>query len=270
MTVFKSIITATLLLFCVSAAFAQKKKGKKDQVPVMLTHGGITKEFLDSIQADLVWVTGGRFVMGDNSGEADEKPAHEVVVDGFAISRYPVTQRQWSIIMGGNPSDFKGCDRCPIDHVSWDEAQEFIRRLNHLTGKLYALPTEAEWEFAAKGGKMGRYYNFAGSDYADSVAWHAGNSGRMPHPVGEKLPNELGLYDMSGNMWEWCSDWYEKFYYELDEKYSPEGPKSGAGKVRRGGSWFTQTINCRITARNHVKQDYKDDAGTFRLAQYPN
>lgn len=269
MTIFIRTLALLVCLFCLSDALAQKKKAKKQKQEPFF-HAGITKEFLDSIEANMVWVTGGRFIMGDNSGEADEKPAHEVVVDGFAISKYPVTQRQWTVIMGNNPSNYKGCDQCPIDQVSWNDAQEFIRRLNHLTGKLYTLPTEAEWEFAAKAGKYGRYFKFAGSDNIDEVAWFAGNSGRQPHPVGQKKPNELGIYDMSGNMWEWCNDWYQKFYYELEEKYSPEGPVSGAGKVRRGGSWFTQPINCRITTRNHVKQDYKDDSGTFRLAQYPN
>lgn len=273
MTALIRIFASIIISLCCFSALAQKQKSKKeknDKKQELFLHGGITKAFLDSFQNNMVWVTGGRFIMGDNSGQADEKPAHEVVVDGFAMSKFPVTQWQWTVIMGNNPSDFKGCDQCPIDQVSWNEAQEFIRRLNHLTGKLYTLPTEAEWEFAAKAGKYGRYYNFSGSDNLDEVGWYTGNSERRPHPVGEKEPNELGLYDMSGNMWEWCKDWYQKFYYELEEKYSPEGPDSGAGKVRRGGSWFTQPINCRITTRNHVKMDYKDDAGTFRLAQYPN
>lgn len=258
-----------LVLFAgVTQGFAQKKKKKEKEKDITLPM--VSKEFLDSIQNNLVWVTGGRFVMGDDGGEADEKPAHEVVVDGFAISKYPVTQRQWTVIMGSNPSEFTGCDQCPIDRVSWDDAQKFIAILNKLTGKYYSLPTEAEWEYAAKGGLEGKGFRYSGSDDIDQVGWYTGNSNRRPHVVGEKAPNELGLYDMTGNMWEWCQDWYAKFYYELNEKYSPTGPSSGAGRVRRGGSWFTQAINCRVTTRNNVQQDYKDDSGTFRLVQYPN
>ncbi|HEX5026254.1 MAG TPA: formylglycine-generating enzyme family protein [Agriterribacter sp.] len=244
----------------------KKKKKKKGEIELPV----VSRELLDSIQNNLVWVTGGKFVMGNSAGEADEKPMHEVIVDGFSMSRYPVTQRQWVAIMGNNPSEFQGCDQCPIDKVSWDDAQQFIKILNLLTGKKYTLPTEAEWEFAAKGGKDGRGYKYSGGDNLDELGWYTGNSGRMPHPVGEKLPNELGLYDMSGNVWEWCQDWYNKNFYELQEKYSPVGPESGAGRVRRGGSWFTQELNCKTSTRNNVKQDYKDDSGGFRLAQYPN
>lgn len=251
-------------MFSVNAQHKKKKKEKDEVLP------SVTKEFLDSIQNNMVWVTGGKFIMGSAAGEADEKPAHEVVVDGFAMSKYPVTQRQWTVIMGSNPSEFAGCDQCPIDRVSWDDAQAFVSRLNKLSGKYYSLPTEAEWEYAAKGGLDGKGFRFSGSDDIDQVGWYASNSDRRPHEVGEKMPNELGLYDMTGNMWEWCQDWYEKFYYELNEKYSPMGPSSGSGRVRRGGSWFTQAVNCRSSTRNNVKQDYKDDSGTFRLAQYPN
>lgn len=262
----KTALIMTLLLMSVSAVYAQQSKKKKSKIALPL----VSKELLDSIQNNMVWITGGKFIMGNDAGEADERPAYEVTVDGYAINKYPVTQRQWVAIMGSNPSEFAGCDQCPVDKVTWDDAQRFIEILNELTGKKYALPSEAEWEYAAKGGKNWKQFRYSGSDDIDEVGWYAGNSGRKPHPVGEKMPNSIGLYDMSGNVWEWCQDWYNKFYYEQNEDNNPVGPASGSGKVRRGGSWFTQAANCKTTTRNNVKQDYADDIGGFRLVQYPN
>ncbi len=271
-----TMITRFLLVIAVGAiatpASAQwlKKKKKDDKNEVKINTAAIPKSFLDSIQQNMVWVTGGSFLMGDNMGEIDEKPVHQVVINGFAMSKYPVTQRQWGMIMGEYTSDYKACQDCPIDNVSWLDAQEFIRRLNMITGKYYTLPTEAEWEYAAKGGIEGKGYRFSGSDNIDEVGWHAGNSERRPHSVGQKQPNELGLYDMTGNMWEWCQDKYGKFYYEQNIKYSPEGPSDGSGRVRRGGSWFTSVKNCRTSARSSLNENYKDNSITIRLAQYPN
>jgi formylglycine-generating enzyme required for sulfatase activity len=273
-TVTGSFIAFILIFFYVNQSIAQdtyqkSKRKKKNKSSIVVPT--VSQAFLDSIRENMVWVTGGSFVMGNNISEPDERPAYEVVIDGFAISRYPVTQRQWMVIMERNPSDFPGCDQCPVDKVSWDDAQVFIQKLNVLTGKEYTLPTEAEWEYAAKGGRDAPgNFRYAGSDDIDSVGWYAGNSGRMPHPVGQKKPNELGLYDMTGNVWEWCQDWYAKFYYEQNESNNPQGPPSGSGRVRRGGSWYTQSTNCKTSTRNNVRQDYFDDIGGFRLAQYPN
>jgi formylglycine-generating enzyme required for sulfatase activity len=273
-TVTGSFIAFILIFFYVNQSIAQdtyqkSKRKKKNKSSIVVPT--VSQAFLDSIRENMVWVTGGSFVMGNNISEPDERPAYEVVIDGFAISRYPVTQRQWMVIMERNPSDFPGCDQCPVDKVSWDDAQVFIQKLNVLTGKKYTLPTEAEWEYAAKGGRDAPgNFRYAGSDDIDSVGWYAGNSGRMPHPVGQKKPNELGLYDMTGNVWEWCQDWYAKFYYEQNESNNPQGPSSGSGRVRRGGSWYTQSTNCKTSTRNNVRQDYFDDIGGFRLAQYPN
>ena len=273
-TVTGSFIAFILIFFYVNQSIAQdtyqkSKRKKKNKSSIVVPT--VSQAFLDSIRENMVWVTGGSFVMGNNISEPDERPAYEVVIDGFAISRYPVTQRQWMVIMERNPSDFPGCDQCPVDKVSWDDAQVFIQKLNVLTGKKYTLPTEAEWEYAAKGGRDAPgNFRYAGSDDIDSVGWYAGNSGRMPHPVGQKKPNELGLYDMTGNVWEWCQDWYAKFYYEQNESNNPQGPPSGSGRVRRGGSWYTQSTNCKTSTRNNVRQDYFDDIGGFRLAQYPN
>lgn len=272
--VMRCFITSIFIFFCVNQSVAQdtfKKNKRKNKDKSSLVLPTVSQTFLDTIRENMVWVTGGSFIMGNNISEPDERPAYEVVIDGFAISRYPVTQRQWMVIMERNPSDFPGCDQCPVDKVSWDDAQVFIKKLNMLTGKKYTLPTEAEWEYAAKGGRDAPgNFRYAGSDDIDSVGWYAGNSGRMPHPVGQKKPNELGLYDMTGNVWEWCQDWYAKFYYEQNESNNPQGPPSGSGRVRRGGSWYTQSTSCKTSARNNVRQDYFDDIGGFRLAQYPN
>lgn len=269
MRLFTAKTILTILLILTSAfVFAQSKKKNDKKEKTILPR--VSKDLLDSIQNNMVWVTGGRFIMGSDAGEADERPAYKVTVDGYAISKYPVTQRQWAAIMGTNPSEFVGCDQCPIDKVTWNDAQKFIETLNALTGKKYSLPTEAEWEYAAKGGTNWQAFRYSGSDNIEEVAWYAGNGGRRPHPVGEKQPNTLGLYDMSGNVWEWCLDWYNKNYYEQNEDNNPMGPESGSGRVRRGGSWFTQAGTCKVTTRNSVKQDYSDDIGGFRLVLYPN
>lgn len=269
----KYILPALAGFFFVSLLSAQtsvqkkkKEKHKKNQTEI----SSDMQEVLDEIAGNMVWVTGGKFIMGNFSGEADEKPEFEVTIDGFAISKFPVTQQQWITIMGSYPGEFEGCDNCPVEMVSWNDAWRFIQILNEHTGKAYTLPTEAEWEYAAKGGLRTKHFKYSGSNNIDQTGWYVLNSGRHPHPVGEKLPNELGLYDMTGNVWEWCQDWYSKNYYDLQRHNNPTGPKDGVARVRRGGSWFTQAGNCATSSRNSVKQDYKDDAGGFRLAQYPN
>lgn len=270
----KYAVYLALFVFFSNQLIAQEKAGKRNKKQKHKKHivlPTVTQALLDSIALNMVWVTGGSFIMGNNYSEEDERPAYEVIIDGFAISRYPVTQRQWTVIMGHNPSSFPGCDQCPIDNVSWNDAQLFIETLNEITGKKYTLPTEAEWEYAAKGGREGSWnLKYAGSDDIDSVGWYTGNSAGIPHPVGQKKPNGLGLYDMSGNVWEWCQDWYAKFYYEQNISNNPTGPSSGSGRIRRGGSWFTQAASCKTTTRNNVNQDYFDNIGGFRLAQYPN
>lgn len=264
------IATCTAMTGGLMAQNAVKKSRGKKAKSERIIKPASSPGWLDSIANNMVWVTGGRFTMGNISGEADEKPENEIVIDGFAINKYPVTQYEWKMVMGNNPSEFSGCDQCPVEMVSWNDAQRFIERLNGLTRKKYVLPTEAEWEYAAKGGLQTNRYRYSGSDNIEEVGWYTDNSGRHPHPVGEKKPNELGLYDMTGNVWEWCQDWYHKNYYESQPGNNPTGPKTGGARVRRGGSWFTQEKNCTTATRNSVKQDYKDDIGGFRLAQYPN
>ncbi|HIT16106.1 MAG TPA: formylglycine-generating enzyme family protein [Candidatus Avimuribaculum pullicola] len=215
---------------------------------------------------EMVYVEGGTFTMGATSGlgsSSDEKPAHSVTLDGYYIGKYEVTQKLWKAVMGSNPSDFKG-DNLPVENVSWDDVQEFLRKLNAITGKNYRLPTEAEWEFAARGGNSSRGYKYSGSDNIDDVAWYIYNSGSCTHAVGTKSPNELGIYDMSGNVEEWCLDWYGS--YSSSPQRNPKGPNSGSDRVYRGGSWFYYDGSCLVSNRSGYASDYcRKDIG-FSLA----
>lgn len=215
---------------------------------------------------DMVYVEGGTFTMGATSEQgsdaySDESPAHSVTVSDFYIGKYEVTQAQWRAVMGSNPSKFKG-DNLPVEQVSWNDIQKFITKLNTMTGKTFRLPTEAEWEYAARGGNKSKGYKYSGSNTLDNVGWYY-NSGGKTHPVGQKQPNELGLYDMSGNVWEWCQDWYGS--YSSSSQTNPTGPSSGSYRVLRGGDWgmiFWRNIYSRTYARPDKGRSYNG----FRLA----
>jgi formylglycine-generating enzyme required for sulfatase activity len=216
----------------------------------------------------MIAVQGGTFTMGcvterDVDCAPDENPHHTVILSNFRIGKFPVTQEEWLAVMGDNPAGFTGLDR-PVEKVSWEEVQEFLLRLNALTGKNYRLPTEAEWEFAARGGILSQGFMFSGSNDLDMVAWYSDNSGHETKPVGQKHPNELGLYDMSGNVWEWCSDWYGT--YNNIEETNPQGPVEGSRRVLRGGSWLNLARHCRISNREHRQPVYRPDNQGFRLA----
>ncbi len=212
----------------------------------------------------VVLVETGIFEMGSNSGEGNEKPTHQVSVDDFYIGKYPVTQKEWYSIMGTNPSKFIG-ENLPVESVSWNDVQIFIQKLNQKTGLKYRLPTEAEWEFAARGGKKSSGFLFSGSNTLDEVGWYSDNSSSRTQPVGGKKPNELGIYDMSGNVWEWVNDWY--WLYESKAQNNPKGPSNGTYRVRRGGSWGNLSSGCRVTVRDGAGlPDSRDDHGGFRLA----
>jgi formylglycine-generating enzyme required for sulfatase activity len=213
------------------------------------------------VNIDMVAVKGGTFKMGCTSGQSDcdddEKPVHSVTVDDFYIGKYEVTQAQWKAIMGSNPSHFDDCgSNCPVKKVSWKKVQEFIKKLNQKTGKNYRLPTEAEWEYAARGGSKSKGYKYAGSNSIGTVAWYNDNSGSETHPVGQKQPNELGLYDMSGNVYEWCSDWYGD--YSSSSQTNPKGPSSGSNRVLRGGSWYYNARYCRVASRDSRIPNFSD------------
>jgi formylglycine-generating enzyme required for sulfatase activity len=221
---------------------------------------------------DMVFVNGGKFKMGCRGDDAgcisDERPIHEVKVGDYYIGKYPVTQKQWASVMGINPSHFDGdgWENLPVEQVSWDEIQEFIRRLNVMTGKKYRLPTEAEWEYAVRGGTKGKGEKFFGHKFLDDVAWYDYNSFGRTQTVGGKKPNELGLHDMTGNVWEWVSDWYDKNYYKDGPLNGPKGPRNGTERVYRGGSFNAGEQHCRVTLRNCAKPGYKAIYLGFRLA----
>lgn len=218
----------------------------------------------------MIFIKGGCYDMGDvfGEGEDDELPVHEVCVDDFYLGEHEVTQREWKEIMGDNPSEFIDCgDDCPVETVSWDDSQKFIYKLNKKTGKNYRLPTEAEWEFAAR--DRGKKMRWAGTNNISELgnyAWHEENSGDKTHPVKTKKPNELGLYDMTGNVAEWLSDNWGKRYYKSSPRNNPKGPSHGNGRDARGGSWGSTADFNRTTNRYADNQSYRAHNHGFRLA----
>ena len=225
------------------------------------------KVSLDDIMRNMVYVEGGTFTMGATSEqqnpEDDEKPTHRVSLSSFYIGKYEVTQSLWKAVMGSNPSNWEG-DNLPVEDVSWNDCQTFLRKLNAMTGKNFRLPTEAEWEFAARGGNRSRGYQYSGSNVLSDVAWYDDNSGSKTHNVGTKAPNELGIYDMSGNVWEWCQDWYGN--YHGYSQTNPTGPSSGSDRVNRGGSWYNSARDCRVATRINNAPDNGGYGLGFRLA----
>ena len=221
---------------------------------------------LKNLVEDMVFVKGGTFVMGTKEGpeaEYDEMPAHEVKLSSFYISKYEVTQELWIEVMGNNPSENEG-DNLPVESVSWEDCQLFIKKLNSMSGIKFRLPTEAEWEFAARGGNESHNYRYAGSDSIDDVAWYY-DFDQASHEVGTKLPNELGLYDMSGNVMEWCSDWHGR--YNVGLQRNPTGPKTGEYRVCRGGFWESEDSHCTVTYRTPVPpEDHSSSVGLRLVA----
>lgn len=245
-----------LALFIASPAVA----GKESDMPPGNVKYGTPNNSLTGME--FVFVPGSCFLMGSTTGNSNERPVHEVCVSDFFIGKYEVTQGQWRKIMDNNPSRFSKCgDDCPVEQITWRDAQEFIRRLNSLSGKKYRLPTEAEWEYACKSG--GKEEAFCGGGDFDAVAWHEKNSGGSTHPVGQKKPNSLGVYDMSGNVWEWLQDFWGD--YPETRQQDPTGPKWSTNSVRRGGSWQYGPGQARAAWRSSgYTDDHALDIG-FRL-----
>ena len=276
-TSFALLLTAALLAFSPSC--------KKDpKAPVVTYNAGDEPPTLtftaNGVSFEMVEVEGGTFWMGaqstDPSGQNydseafdNEQPVHQVTLSNYHIGKFEVTQQLWQAVMGGNPSRFTGDSQRPVEQVNWDDCQDFITALNELcanqlNGKHFALPTEAQWEFAARGGKQNHDYKYSGSNTISDVAWYYDNSGSTTHAVGKKTLNELGLYDMSGNVWEWCSDWYVS--YGSSAQTNPTGPSSGSYRVCRGGSWSYNARGCRVSNRNDNTPEYtRYDLG-LRLA----
>ncbi|HOD27131.1 MAG TPA: SUMF1/EgtB/PvdO family nonheme iron enzyme [Bacteroidales bacterium] len=245
---------------------------KLTEKAVTTTETKTTTGRTSAIEPEMVFVKGGTFRMGATSEQGynvynDEKPAHSVTLSDYYIGKYEVTQAQWEAVMGNNPSNFKRDPNRPVEQVSWNDVQEYITKLNQLTGKTYRLPTEAEWEYAARGGSSSRGYKYSGSNTLSDVAWYDDNSNDETHPVGTKNPNELGIYDMSGNVYEWCSDWYGA--YSSNSQTNPQGPSEGSGRVGRGGGWDGGAGLCRVSIRYGERADDRSSVLGFRLVLVP-
>ena len=252
-----------------SGTFAVNSSSRSVSITLQEIYTPNVKTFnVKGVSFEMVEVRGGTFRMGATSEQgsdaySDEKPVHSVTLSSYYIGKTEVTQALWEAVMGSNPRIRKG-DNLPMDWVSWNDCQVFIRKLNSLTGQNFRLPTEAEWEFACSGGNNSCGYQYSGSDHIDNVAWFYGNSGDETHPVASKSPNELGIYDMSGNVWEWCSDWYGD--YTSGALTNPKGPESGSGRVCRGGGWYGGDDDCLSSFRDSFSPAYSDNHLGLRLA----
>ncbi|MBP5535513.1 MAG: SUMF1/EgtB/PvdO family nonheme iron enzyme [Bacteroidales bacterium] len=256
----KLLFFVSVQLFFVSALFAQSEgmQSLPDEITINVGDVSFT----------MIKVEAGSFMMGctgeqGNDCEDREKPCHNVTItQDYYIGKFEVTQELYEAVMGVNPSKSKGYDH-PVEMVSWEDAQEFCTKLSRLTGRRFTLPTEAEWEYAARGGEKSLWSKYSGSDNVDDVAWHKGNSGIHTHPVGRLRPNELGIYDMSGNVYEWCQDWCGT--YSNSNQTDPTGPYSGHARVGRGGCYLCGTWSSRITYRPRFTPGYRDSYVGFRV-----
>jgi len=227
------------------------------------------------LEPEMVSVEGGTYMMGlsrDESGQGFGTTirTHQVTISSFKIGKYEVTQAEWRSVMGDslNLSLNEGCVKCPVEEVSWNDVQLFIRKLNAMTGRRYRLPTEAQWEFAARGGSKSKGYKYAGSDLADEVVFPQGAFTGKTHPVGGMRPNELGIYDMSGNVAEWCNDWFDP-NSNPGAQTDPQGSASGFGHVIRGGSWGVNPSECQITSFRMAYPNDRNAHVGFRLVLIP-
>ena len=228
---------------------------------------------VNGVEFNMVKIEGGTFSMGATSEQGSdaydsEKPVHSVTLSDYYIGETEVTQELWEAVMGSNPSYCKGNNQRPVEGVSWNDCQEFINKLNRLTGKNFRLPTEAEWEYAARGGKYSKdyVYKYSGSNNADEVAWCYDNSGDETHPVKTKKANKLGLYDMSGNVWECCNDWYNENYYRNSPQTNPTGPSKGEFRVLRGGGCGDDDWDVHVSSRGACDPDLRYNDHGLRLA----
>ena len=276
------LLTCLLMLLFLQPVMAQRKFNKTSKDPLYI--------YMTRVQ-------GGKFDLGSNDQAADRRPAHTVTLKNYNIGTYEVTQEQWKSIMGKNPSAF-ACNECPVTNVSYTEVQDFIEKLNAKSGRHYRLPTEAEWEYAARGdakevlvkqtltdtrGGVNQLLNehpgdkkpdrekegkkYSGKRLPQDVAWYEGNSKDHIHPIGRKKPNEIGIYDMSGNVEEWCADWYASSYGSKNDIENPRGPATGNAHVVRGGSWNNSAAEIIVTRRAAYLPDTKANSLGFRLAE---
>ena len=299
-----SVLMTMMLSFGIMSCGEEDPTEEPNSSPSALDKTDI---FTTLVYDDMVYVEGGTFTMGaqsssssssnyDSDAYSDESPVHQVTLSDFYIGKYEVTQQLWEYVMkysgttadgssmsayasdvwlGTNPSSSYGVGiYYPAYYVSWEDIVNiFIPRLNRITGKTFRLPTEAEWEYAARGGNKSKGYKYSGSNTIGDVAWYNDNAYSLgygtpdygTHQVGSKLPNELGIYDMSGNVWEWCSDWFSSSYYSSTPSANPTGPTTGSNRVRRGGCWYNHAQNCRVSYRYSCIPENRDSYLGFRL-----
>jgi len=256
------LIVPALAVACVATFFVTARSKAtvptdgKTTPPVTLANA-VSIELPGGVKMEFVLIGPGSFIMGsdENTGDGDESPQHKVTISQpFYLGKYEVTQEQWEAVVGGHPSKFKGPTR-PVDTVSWNDCQQFLAKLQEKTGRRFALPTEAQWEFACRAGTT-TLWNFGHTpEPATDYAWIGVNAGGTTHPVGEKKPNPWGLYDMNGNVGEWCADWYAKHSYDGGEVTDPLGPAAGDARILRGGAWGDQPDNARSASRNCIGPD---------------
>ncbi len=242
-----------------------------DKEEYMLAFSSNETFTVNGVSFTMIKVEGGTFSMGATSeqgsdADSDEKPVHSVTLSDYYIGETEVTQELWEAVMGTNPSGFKGSQK-PVEGVSWNDCKEFITKLNRLTGKKFRLPTEAEWEYAARGGNKSKGYKYSGSNTIGNVAWYRDNSSKTTHNVKTKSPNELGIYDMIGNVWEWCEDWYDS--YSSGSQTNPTGPSSGSYRVFRGGCWYNYAASCRVSDRYFASPGRRYGDLGFRVVCLP-
>ncbi len=248
----------------------------------VVENSSISKTYTNSLGMEFVLIPAGEFLMGafpqDKNAGDDEKPQHKVrITKAFYMGKYPVTQEEWEKVMGNNSSEFqKAGKKAPVETVSWNDCQEFIKKLGKKEGKTYRLPTEAEWEYAARGGDSagsptGSYVYTYGDDASKlgEYAWYCDNSNSNTHPVGQKKANSIGLYDMMGNVGEWCEDFYDGDYYKNSPSADPKGAEKGGDRVLRGGSYYFNAGGCRLSARFSYFPHSRDGGDGFRLVLLP-
>lgn len=254
----------------IDAALGRVAKEKAEPKAAPLAPLGKTSAptFRNSVGMEFILIPAGEFRMGAEDGPADEKPVHRVRISRpFYLAKYPTTQAQWEAVMGNNPSRFKGDPNRPVENVSWDDAQEFLRRLSEKEGKAYRLPTEAEWEYAARAGTTTAYCFGDDAKLLREYGWYDENSGGTTRPVGQLDANAWRLHDMHGNVWEWVQDWYAENYYQQSPVIDPQGPENGTYRVLRGGSWRDVAGVLRVSNRYRCDPGYRRVHSGFRCAE---
>ena len=266
-----AIVSVSVLLLVQAGVVLAADSATSAPAPGQTVAAGGGQSTVDPLAGmEFVLVKGGCYKMGSAAGEGtdDEQPAHEVCVSDFYLGKYEVTQAQWQRVMNDTPSHFKQCGPdCPVESVSWDDSQEFIKKVNAAGKKKYRLPTEAEWEYAARSG--GKDEKFAGTSDPKSLgdfAWFRDNSGRATHKVGQKKANGLGLYDMTGNVDEWCQDWYDEAFYKVSLKNNPVSQNNGVEHSTRGGAWDVNAFRARAAHRSKFEAGWRENTIGFRLA----